>query len=473
MNKYKFLLQNIGVLAVGQFGTKILGFLMVPLYTAVLSTEDYGNYDFISSLVSLLVPVLTLNFSEAILRFSIENKSERKDILALSLRYAVFSCLLLAGLLSLNHAMLVVPDIDQYAGWLFALYFANCANGMLLSYARGIERISDITVSGIIGSVAIAVLNIVVLLVLNLGLTGYFAANAIGVFSQALYLFIRLGVTKDIRVKVCSLTLHREMVRYSAPLIANTVVWWANSTIGRYIVIYFCGYAVNGLYSMANKIPSMLIMVSNIVSQAWLLSAVKEFDPDDKDGFFSVVYRLSSALTFASCSILIVLTVPLASLLYSGEFFSAWRYVPFLLIAVAYSVMCSQLGSIFSAVKDSKSLAITSAVSAVVNLALTLPLTYLFGAFGAGFASMAAYFIMWVLRFRGSRKYIASNFQGWRDASVGLLLVSQSFALVILEVNPFSCALEVGLLIIVVALYRSEFSMVMTGIKSHVLNSSR
>ena len=42
---YKYLLKNIGLLTLSNFGTKILLFLLLPLYTSILTVEEYGLYD--------------------------------------------------------------------------------------------------------------------------------------------------------------------------------------------------------------------------------------------------------------------------------------------------------------------------------------------------------------------------------------------------------------------------------------------
>lgn len=57
LERYKYLLKNIGLLTVSSISTKLLMFLLVPLYTSILSTSDYGKYDFIQSTVGILVPI--------------------------------------------------------------------------------------------------------------------------------------------------------------------------------------------------------------------------------------------------------------------------------------------------------------------------------------------------------------------------------------------------------------------------------
>lgn len=43
MKKYKYLFKNVGLLTISNFGSKILSFLLVPLYTSLLTTGEYGT----------------------------------------------------------------------------------------------------------------------------------------------------------------------------------------------------------------------------------------------------------------------------------------------------------------------------------------------------------------------------------------------------------------------------------------------
>ena len=72
-NKYTYLCKNTAIFAVSSFSTKILSFLFIPIYTAVLSTIEYGTADLINTTGVLLIYILTINIADSVLRFSIEN----------------------------------------------------------------------------------------------------------------------------------------------------------------------------------------------------------------------------------------------------------------------------------------------------------------------------------------------------------------------------------------------------------------
>ena len=49
-NRDKNLVKNIMLFGISSFGTKIIYFLLVPLYTTCLTTEDYGYVDLINKI---------------------------------------------------------------------------------------------------------------------------------------------------------------------------------------------------------------------------------------------------------------------------------------------------------------------------------------------------------------------------------------------------------------------------------------
>lgn len=107
--KYRELTVNTVLFAVSSFGARLVSFFLLPLYTSVLSTADYGTVDLMTSTVSLLVPVLTVNVQDAVLRFTLGKEADADRILAVGLRtVAAGACVLLAA-----EAALVFSDSHQ------------------------------------------------------------------------------------------------------------------------------------------------------------------------------------------------------------------------------------------------------------------------------------------------------------------------------------------------------------------------
>lgn len=100
MGQYKYLLKNIGLLTLSNFATKLLSFFLVPLYTNILSTTEYGTYDLFNTTIGVLLPILTLNVQESVMRFALDKSLDRKSLVTVGTRYLVISNLFVAvGLL--------------------------------------------------------------------------------------------------------------------------------------------------------------------------------------------------------------------------------------------------------------------------------------------------------------------------------------------------------------------------------------
>ena len=89
MGKLKYLSKNIALFSISNFVSKILVFLLVPFYTNVLSTYEYGIADVIQVTLLLLVPMVTVNIGEAALRFGIEEVNNREGIFKVGIKYVI------------------------------------------------------------------------------------------------------------------------------------------------------------------------------------------------------------------------------------------------------------------------------------------------------------------------------------------------------------------------------------------------
>ena len=123
MNCYKYLIKNIGLLTLSSFATKLISFILVPLYTNILTTTEYGTYDYFNTTIGLLIPILTLNIQEAVMRFSIDTKWDRKSIVTVATRYLLFSNMFVIVGLLLNNLIGFSEIVKQYPMYFFLMFF--------------------------------------------------------------------------------------------------------------------------------------------------------------------------------------------------------------------------------------------------------------------------------------------------------------------------------------------------------------
>lgn len=461
MNRYKYLLKNVGLLTLSSFATKLLSFFLVPLYTNILTTTEYGTYDLFNTTIGVLIPILTLNVQEAVMRFSIDSKYNRKSIVTVSTKYLIFSNVVVAVGLLLNNLFGVSLIAKQYAIYFFLMFLAQSFSGMITMYIRGIDKISDLSLSSVIASIITICLNICFLAFFHWGLPGYFLANIIGPLFQCVYLIIKANVIRDINFKNRYKNETKEMVDYSRPLIANSIAWWVNNVSDRYVVVFFCGLAENGVYSVASKIPSIINIFQTIFNQAWTLSAVKDFDPEDKNGFFTNTYKVYNCMMVIACSAIIVVDKFLAKFLYAKDFFIAWKYVPWLTIAILFGAMSGYIGGLFAAVKDSKIFAKSTVYGALTNIVLNLIFTPIIGALGAAIATTISYIEVWLFRYWHSKKYMHIKNNLARDIFSYALLIIQSMILLFDFSDILLYSIETILFLSILILYLNDIIMLL------------
>lgn len=457
MNKYIYLAKNVGVLALSQFGTKLLSFFLLPLYTSVLTTEEYGNYDLFYTTISLLVPFLTLNIVDASLRFAMDMDYDNKDVFTISAIYLLRGSGIALILLGVNHFFQLVPTLDSYGIFLWLLFLSTTVCNMLTNFSRGIDKVKEVAISSVICSIVMIGCNILFLIPFRMGLSGYFLATILGYLAQIIYLIVGVKAWKYISFKVVDKKLEESMLGYCKPMILNGIAWWINSASDRYIVTWFCGIAVNGIYSVGYKIPSILNIFQTIFSQAWTLSAVHDFDAEDSSGFFSKMYNLYNMAMTIMCSVLIISTRVLAKILYAKDFYSAWQYVPFLMIAIVFGALSGYIGGIFTAVKNSKIFANSSVIGAFVNLVLNIVLVNFIGALGAAVATAVSYWVVWVIRVHHMKKCIKIRLFLLRDyLSYGILIIQAILLLFFVHDTSILYSIELILFLFEMFLYKKE-----------------
>ena len=288
-NRKKYLIKNTAILAIGNIATKLISFFLVPLYTNVLTTEQYGIIDLLYTVCTVAYPIITLNISEAVLRFSMDKDANNNKIMSIANIIIVFSIII--GLLSFP----VINLFDNYRQYslLFYLYLITLGvSQILLCNLKGKEQLIEYSIGNFIHMLLIGLLNILFLLVFKMGITGYFWAYIISNIIVSLYAAIKGNVKDSIFAFSFDKKLFIEMTKYSVVLIPNSFMWWIMNASDRVMVTNILGAQANGIYAVSYKLPSMLTVITSIFTSAWIYSAVNEKDSSDKNEYTSSVFSL-------------------------------------------------------------------------------------------------------------------------------------------------------------------------------------
>lgn len=264
MNKYSKLVSNTFIFALGTFSSKLLVYFLMPIYTDILSPDEFNKVELITSTANLLIPIVAVCIAESVIRFGLDKASNKAQVFSAGIYtvligYLIF--LLFIPLVNLN------PFTTGYTHLIYLFVLGSSLKGVCSQYIRAKGYVKLYAVDGLFSTAMVIAFNILGLVVFKLGITGFVLATILSDFISAICLFLFASLWRDIRIKIDS-RLWKSMIIYSLPLIPNTIFFWITSLSDRYIVTFFEGDTVNGLYSIAYKIPAILTAVSTIFMQA-------------------------------------------------------------------------------------------------------------------------------------------------------------------------------------------------------------
>ena len=403
-SKTKQLAIDTMLFGISTFGSKILVFLLTPLYTAVLMTAEFGVADLISTTVNLIYPVLTLAITDATLRYALDKNCSKPAVLGNSLVITLLSVILLLACYPVMKAIdsEITVQLSKYWGYFVATYGMYNLHLCLANFVKGIGKTKLFAIQGIVQTVTVIVCNIYFLLIAKTGLQGYLLSVIIGLTVPTVLMFFAGGISKYVFPLKLDKKLMVEMLKYSIPMIPTLLAWSINMYINKYMLIGLLpvgeGLSASGIFGVANKIPSLLTAVLAIFLQAWQLSAITNVNDADESVYYTKVYGATQAVSLVGCLLIIPFSKIIASILFDMNYYSAWQHIPFLTLSAYFSSMSRFLASAFRAYKKTGQLFVSVAIGAIVNIILNIVLIQTIGVVGASVATAVSFLVTWVAR---------------------------------------------------------------------------
>lgn len=340
---YRRLLANVFRFGLGSLGSRVLVFLLTPFYTSILSQTEYGVTDLLIQTGNFLLPLASLGIGNAVLRFGAEERMQADGAFTAGLLVVAAG----NGVLALCSPLLQrIGFVGEYAALLQLYVLMANLHALCGAMAQALGRVRLYAATGVLCTALVVGLNLLLLSVLHMGVAGYILSNVIADAVSAAALFFALRLWRSIRLRALPRSLLRGMLRYCLPLIPATVCTWIINISDRYFLTDVLGSDVSGLYALANKVASILLIASGIFTSAWNLSIAAGRSRAEKERLFSNVFSVYEACVWTAAAVLMASCRLIVRFLAAPGYFSAWRYAPVLILAT--TVAC--LGSFFSSV---------------------------------------------------------------------------------------------------------------------------
>lgn len=404
MNQKKDLIKNTIIISIGKFSTKLVTFLLLPLYTSILSTSEYGQFDLLNTISIFLIPIITLQMDEAMFRFLIDAKDDgdKRKVFSKTVIFAILSMFLWSIIIFIVGSLLNY----QYTLWLIFYCASSVLYTLASAFSRGEGKFKLYSFLAFCSSILNICLNILFIAILRLGLIGLFLAYIISSILVGLYGLYRLKAYKYITFKYKYKGTTREMIKYALPLVPNSVSWALISLSNRLIITSQLGISSNGIYSVSNKFPTIINTCYGFFNTSWRESASRAVNSEDRNAFYRSVY-LNLKRFLLGVSIMMLAVMPLIfNLLVNKNYNESYTYIPFMIISIYFTNMSSFCSGIFAAYKDTKILAPTTIIATTISITFNILFINKIGLFAPVFGTLIAYFVLNLYRNYKLRKYI-------------------------------------------------------------------
>lgn len=395
----KTLVKNTFLLSIGQFVPKLISMFTLPILTTWLTKTEYGIYDLANSMVSLIVPLTTLQIQQVAFRYLIlsKDKEEKTEFFTSAFLFLILSSLICTPIiLGVLHYTTSYSLFDNVLICIFLI--SESFFRLVGQLIRGLGFNLKYSIGAIVFSIVQLVASIICVMWIKGGVIGAFLSFTIGYIIAIMYMFIGAKVWNYISLDKFSLTKLKEMLALSIPIVPSSISLWIVNLSDRLVITSIIGIEANAIYGVANKIPNLFSMAYSTFNLAWTESATLAVGDLDTESYYSkMIDKLICFLT--GIMLLLIATTPVIfKLLINSQYDSAYFQIPILFFGVFLNSIVQFYGAIYVAIKRTKQVGLSSAAGAILNLIINLLLVKKIGLYAASISTVLAYLIVCIYR---------------------------------------------------------------------------
>ncbi|MBL7996071.1 oligosaccharide flippase family protein [bacterium] len=253
---------------------RFFGFILTPIYTRVLSPEDYGAIELITVSTYFLSIFCATEIWAGVSRDYTESRQNPKllrELVSTGLYYIILlSAIVIAVVtLFLDHIMDMIILDHKYRSSFYAGVL-TIPFSVAFSYFNVLLRFENRPwpfFFGIVSQLVItAAISICLIVVYHTGTWGYFIGQLSGcIAGMAVFLYLLRGYL----VPRFSLSILKKILRFSLPIVPAVIAVWLNSYANRFVMLKDMSLHDIGIYAVALKVSSIFMFLEYALRLAW------------------------------------------------------------------------------------------------------------------------------------------------------------------------------------------------------------
>lgn len=395
-SEFKVILKHSSIYFVANLLNRVIGFLMIPIYTRFLTPADYGILELITITLNLTSIVLAVGITEAVARFYFDysDKEGKNAVISTGLigfiGIAGISFIIFAPLSS-SISRLVLGDSAYTSFFLIAIgYMAfDLILQVVFAYLRVAQKSVKLTLFSVLRLLVAVSLNIYFVVFAGIGVKGILLSTLITNF--LLLAFLIPNTFRSVGFNL-NFGLLKRMARFGAPLILSSVSHQIVTASDRYFIKTFATLADTGLYSLGYKLGALVItFVATPFDMIW---TPRRFQNFGKEGYEQIFSRIFTYFIFAIAFVGLYISILMKDILrfmVAEPFWDAYKVVPIITLTyVLYGFYYHfNIGILMK--KKTRLYAGINIATGVLNLILNYFLIRAYSIWGAAFATLICY----------------------------------------------------------------------------------
>ena len=394
------LYRNTFVYFVGNIMTRFVGFFLLPLYTNVLTTEEFGSYTLLMAIYAILNVLYQAGIFQGFTKFFYDEKTDTKRVFSTTLNTIILFGFFIAVLLSLlNKPLISLFQINQglssFFLILFWLIFFDTLAYFGLHFLRTRQYAKIAVTYSLITSVCNLVLNIIFLVLLNMNILGILLAQGI---ANLLLLFLCLRHFKEYYQVLIDWLLLKRLMIFSLPLVIAGAFGIMMDVADRFIINFYLDRSHLGIYGVAYKLGLLMNVFVIAFRTAYLpyflnLKKTENYNHELKQTLIKLVGLMSILFLAVTLFLRYLFSIQFNGFyLLNPDYISAAEIAPFILLAYVFNGFAAffSLGPYLSG--KSYHFIISDLIGFSVNIILNILMIPIFGIMGAALATLVGFY---------------------------------------------------------------------------------
>lgn len=395
----------------GNLSTKLIGFILIPLYTAKFTVSQYGILGILEITSQIIIVIYGLSLYTAFFRWywDKEYKDKQKSIFfTLLVSVSLFS-LVIATLLILirDQVSVLLFDSPEYSYYIVLISVVACFESVGIVVATLIrlqEKALLYSILYILKLITSLIFTIYFIVNRGKSIEGIYEAQIIG--NCVYFLFASLFILKNIQLRFNKIAL-RNMLIFSLPLMLTSLTGIILNVTDRYVLRFLTDYENVGIYTLGYKIANTIrVFVIASVSMALQPMIFKMMnDPNNKRFYSKVMTYFTYGLIFFVLGLSLFGKEIVKILSQNVSYWESFHVVPILSFAMLFTMLRDISFTGLHLTKKTRIIALITISVALLNLGLNILFVSFWGYMGASYCTLISQILFFILIYSFAQRY--------------------------------------------------------------------